>query len=166
MAVGTSVSVEEYLHTSYRPDCDYVDGQVQERNLGEQDHGRTQREILFYLAGRYPNLREQLIPEQRVQVKANRFRVPDVCVLAEGTSEERIVTTAPILCIEILSPEDRRSRYLERVNDFFEMGVPSCWIIDPASRCAWVATPGHLAEVLDGVLRSGDLEMPLAAILK
>ena len=26
MAVGTFVSVEEYLHTSYRPDCDYVDG--------------------------------------------------------------------------------------------------------------------------------------------
>ena len=35
MAVGTLVSVEEYLHTSYQPDCDYVDGEVQERNLGE-----------------------------------------------------------------------------------------------------------------------------------
>src|SRR5947208_3015723 len=101
MAVGTFVSVEEYLHTTYRPDRDYVDGEVRERNLGEQDHGRTQREILFYLAGRYPDVREQLIPEQRVQVKATRFRIPDVCVLAADTAEELIVTTPPILCIEI-----------------------------------------------------------------
>ena len=28
---GTLVSVEEYLATSYPPDCDYVDGQVLER---------------------------------------------------------------------------------------------------------------------------------------
>jgi hypothetical protein len=34
MAVGIFVSVEEYLHTSYQPDCDYVDGEVLERNLG------------------------------------------------------------------------------------------------------------------------------------
>ncbi|HWF07355.1 MAG TPA: Uma2 family endonuclease [Bryobacteraceae bacterium] len=83
MAVGTQVSVEEYLHTSYRPDCDYVDGEVLERNLGEKDHGSTQREILFYLGNRYPGLRRRLLPEQRVQVKTTRFRIPDVCILAE-----------------------------------------------------------------------------------
>lgn len=33
MAAGTQISVEEYLHTVYRPDCDYVDGVVEERNL-------------------------------------------------------------------------------------------------------------------------------------
>src|SRR5579875_879313 len=27
------ISVEEYLSTSYRPDCDYVDGEIEERNL-------------------------------------------------------------------------------------------------------------------------------------
>jgi Uma2 family endonuclease len=166
MAVGTFVSVEEYLHTSYRPDCDYVDGEVQERNVGERDHGRLQREMLFYLAGRYPRLRERLFPELRVQVKATRFRIPDVCVLAEDAPEEQIATTPPILCIEILSPEDRMSRSLERVKDYLEMGVPSCWIIDPAGHRAWVATPGHLDEATDGVLRSGGLEMPLVAVLR
>jgi Uma2 family endonuclease len=166
MAVGALVSVDEYLHTTYRPDCDYVDGEVQERNLGEKDHGRMQREILFYLAGRYPHVRERLIPEQRVQVKATRFRIPDVCVLAENAPEEQIVTFPPVLCIEILSPDDRMSRYLERVNDYFEMGVPACWIIDPAARRAWIATPGLLAEAAGGILRSGEFEMPLAEVLK
>jgi Uma2 family endonuclease len=165
MAVGTFVSVEEYLHTSYRPDCDYVDGEVQERNLGEFEHGSMQREILIYLSGRYPHLRRRLIPEQRVQVQPTRFRVPDVCILAEDAPKEQIVTFPPILCIEILSPEDRMSRYLERVKDYFDIGVPTCWIIDPVARVAWVATPGNLAEATDGTLRAGEIEMPLDAVL-
>jgi hypothetical protein len=28
------VSVEEYLHTVYEPDCDYVDGRIEERLVG------------------------------------------------------------------------------------------------------------------------------------
>ena len=166
MAVGTRVSVEEYLHTSYRPDCDYVDGEVQERNLGEKDHNRTQRELLLYLIARYPDLREQIIPEQRMRVTANRFRVPDVCILAPDAPDEQVLTYPPVLCIEILSPEDRMGRYIERLNDYFEMGVPVCWIIDPIGRKGWVATPGHMDEAIDGVLRSGDFEMPLTDVLE
>jgi hypothetical protein len=48
MATGSLVSVHEYLSTSYRPDCDYVDGVVLERNLGETDHSLLQMEIGHY----------------------------------------------------------------------------------------------------------------------
>ncbi len=44
MAAGSLVSIHEYLNTSYRPDRDYVDGMVLERNLGEYDHARLQTE--------------------------------------------------------------------------------------------------------------------------
>jgi hypothetical protein len=37
---STLISIEEYLRTSYHPDCDYVDGEIQERNLGEREHAR------------------------------------------------------------------------------------------------------------------------------
>ena len=40
MPTGTLISVEQYLATSYRPDCDYVDGRIEERNLGKLDHSR------------------------------------------------------------------------------------------------------------------------------
>ena len=46
--VGTLISVEEYLHTTYDPDCDYVDGEVLERNMGDQAHSTTQVEFAFY----------------------------------------------------------------------------------------------------------------------
>ena len=42
------MSVDEYLHTVYRPDCDYVDGEVLERNMAEQTHSITQGEFCFY----------------------------------------------------------------------------------------------------------------------
>jgi hypothetical protein len=45
MPSRTLVSVEEYLHTSYDPDCDYVDGEIVERNVGELDHSDSQRRI-------------------------------------------------------------------------------------------------------------------------
>ena len=34
----TQVSLEEYLRTHYEPDCDYVDGELEERNTGELEH--------------------------------------------------------------------------------------------------------------------------------
>ena len=36
------ISVDEYLRTSDRPDCEYLEGQVLERNLGERPHARLQ----------------------------------------------------------------------------------------------------------------------------
>ncbi len=166
MAVGALISVEEYLRTSYRPDCDYVDGEVRERNLGERKHSGTQGEIIFYLRTRYPRLRWRVLPEQRVQVSPTRFRIPDVCVLAEDAPEEEITRTPPILCIEILSPEDTMNRLMERVKDYFSIGVSACWIIDPISRTAWTATPGQLIEATEGILRAGGIEMPLKEVLE
>jgi len=42
MSTATAVSLSEYLNTSYRPDCDYLDGELLERNGGERDHSRLQ----------------------------------------------------------------------------------------------------------------------------
>jgi Uma2 family endonuclease len=166
MAAGTLVSLDEYLNTSYKPDCDYVDGEIQERNLGEKDHSKAQRRVIRYLCAQYPRFAENVYPELRIRIRAARYRIPDVCILSENAPDEQVPAYPPALCIEILSPEDRMSRYLERVNDYFEMGVPHCWIVDPIARRGWVATPGHLDEALDRVLRSGEFEMPLSAVFE
>ena len=74
------ISVEQYLRTSYRPDCDYVDGEVVERNLGERDHSWLQIVLGRYMLNRYEHEGIFVFPELRVQVKAGRFRIPDLCV--------------------------------------------------------------------------------------
>lgn len=166
MADGALMTIEEYLHTSYRPDCEYVDGEVQERLWGEFDHARAMGEILFYLVDRYPGLRRRVLPSLRVRVGPTCVRVPDICVLAEDAPEEQVPTLPPILCIEILSPEDGMMRFMAKLKDFADMGVPTCWIIDPVADRAWIATSGIITEAADGILRAGDLEMPLTEILE
>jgi Uma2 family endonuclease len=163
MASRTLISVEEYLRTSYRPDCDYVDGEVLERNLGERDHSSLQKALILYLGTREKQLGIEVFPEQRVQVKPTRFRIPDVCVVL-GHTDEQIFTKPPLLCIEILSPEDRMSRVEERVDDYLAMGVPCVWVLDPAKKRAWSITPAEgWREAKSGVLKVENcaIELPL-----
>jgi Uma2 family endonuclease len=166
MAVGTSISVEEYLRTAYRPDRDYVDGEVVERNLGEQSHGRLQGSILRWLWDREREFGFRTLPEVRLQVLPNRFRIPDLMLIPPEASKEKIIRTPPLLCIEVLSPEDTLSRIHRRVQEYLNMGVPTCWIVDPESGEAWIAASGQLTKVTDGILRAGDIEMPLAEVLE
>src|SRR5689334_16699430 len=109
MQTGELISVREYLRTSYRPDCDYVDGVVVERNLGERDHAELLGAVFAFFYNRRKEWRIHVFPEQRVQVSATRFRIPDVCVTVGERPEEQIFTHPPFICIEILSPEDRLS---------------------------------------------------------
>ncbi len=154
MAILTPISIDEYLHTSYRPDCDYVDGIVVERNVGEKDHSTVQRKLILFLGNRQTEWGILVYPEQRVQVKPNRFSVPDVCVVRADAPDEQILTHPPLLCIEILSPDDRMSQMLDRVKDYLDLGVPSVWVIDPQTRRAQIYTSGAAREVLDGTLRA------------
>jgi hypothetical protein len=81
MASRTLVSVEEYLRTGYRPDCDYVDGEIVERNLGETDHSDCLGHIYAYFLNRSKQLRVYPLVEQRVHVCSARFRVSDVSIV-------------------------------------------------------------------------------------
>jgi Uma2 family endonuclease len=150
----------------YRPDCDYVDGEVQERNLGELDHGRLQKRLVMYFGQREKQWGIEVIPEQRVQVSPTRFRIPDVCVVL-GEPDGQIFRKPPFLCIEVLSPEDRHSRTRQRVDDYLKMGVPFVWVIDPQAKAAYTITPAEgWREVKDGVLRTANpaFEVPLPEI--
>jgi Uma2 family endonuclease len=140
------VSVHEYLATCYRPDCDYVDGIIEERNMGEWDHGRVQALLVGFFLSRERRLGIRVVPEQRVQVKPTRFRIPDVCVVAGPEPAEQILTRPPFICIEILSRDDRMSDMQERVQDYLEFGVPYVWILDPKSHQAWRCSPGEMRQ--------------------
>ena len=47
-----AVSLDEYLNTSYRPDCDFLEGEILERNVGEWDHSRLQALLGSFLLDR------------------------------------------------------------------------------------------------------------------
>ncbi|MEI9815031.1 MAG: Uma2 family endonuclease [Acidobacteriota bacterium] len=108
----------------------------------------------------------EVFTEIRIRVSASRFRIPDICVTL-GDPGEEILTRPPLLCIEILSPEDRMARVETRVRDFLDMGVPYVRLLNPATRQAHVGRPGQpLMEIEDDILRTENpaIEMPLAGL--
>jgi Uma2 family endonuclease len=151
MATTTTnlISLEEYLHTIYHPDCDFVDDHIEERTLGEFDHGNMQAALTawFFNQGREWNIRA--VVELRTRVTPTRVRIPDVCLLRRDAPRDPVTLTPPLLCIEILSPEDRLPRVLKVLDDYVTMGVPNLWILDPIERVAYLYKDGALRLVTD-----------------
>jgi Uma2 family endonuclease len=166
MSTAATVLLEEYLQTSYRPDCEYVDGELLERNVGEWDHSRLQGLLYRYLGNREKEWGILVVPEQRVQVKARRFRVPDITVLTGQAPTGGTITDPPFLCIEVLSPEDRMQQMQERIDDYLTFGVRYVWLIHPGTRRAFVYTAEGVREVKDGLLSTSDpdIRVPLSEL--
>lgn len=161
----TAVTTQEYLSTVYRPDCDFVDGEVQERNVGTFDHARLQGAVFAYFYNRRREWGICVVPEQRVQLSPTRFRVPDVCVVL-GQPTGQIFRDPPFICVEILSPDDRVSRTNERLVDYLNFGVPYVWLLDPQTRKAWRCTPGAMVEVAELRTENPTMVVPLADLFE
>ena len=166
MATETQVALEEYLSTVYEPDCDYVDGELEDRNVGEFDHGDLQSEIVHYFRTRRREFSLRAIGEWRTRVSPTRYRVPDVTLIREPFVKERVLTQPAYVCIEILSPEDRWSRLNHKLNDYVKAGVENIWVIDPAERIAWTFDElgAHQLSGTTLTTKDGNIALPLAEI--
>lgn len=153
------IPVSVYLRSVFRPDVDYVDGEIEERNLGEVDHAMLQRILLMALIALEDEGSFIALQETRVQASATRFRVPDVCVIPASNVPQRIIQEAPLLCVEVLSPRDNVMRMQQRCMDFVRMGVPEIWILDPEAETAYVMQGDTMTE-----RRTGPLQVPGTAL--
>jgi hypothetical protein len=52
MSTAALVHLKQYLATTYHPDCDYVDGVLVERNVGQKDHSKLQGEVFAWFRSR------------------------------------------------------------------------------------------------------------------
>ncbi len=95
----TLIPVDEYLSTSYTPDVDYLDGCLEERNVGTKPHGK----MTFHIAKMLENRGLAAFIETRLRINPTRFRVPDVCAYLTEPDED-VFTTPPLLCVGVLSP--------------------------------------------------------------
>ena len=108
-----------------------MDGEIQERNLGEFDHADLQTAVNTLLRNRQQEW---------------KIRVVDL-------AREQIIRHAPPLCIEVLSPEDTFSRTQAKCRDYLAMGVPEVWIFDPEERKAYIVRDDVMIEQSTGALR-------------
>jgi len=160
------ISVDEYLSTVYRPDCDYIDGEVLERNMGEKPHARLQTFFVRYFAPFERKWNVETLPEQRTRISERRYRIPDVALVPLNDDEPLIVASPPLLCIEILSSKDRIRKVQERIVDYANLGVQTSWVIDPWRRIAYTAGPDAVLHPTEGILTvpGTDISIEVSAI--
>lgn len=146
MAATTSqLSVQDYLKMTCDPDCEFVEGVVEERPVGERDHAAWQDAIQACFRDHKREWNIMVYPELRVQVAPHRFRVPDVTVLSREAPREQIITHAPLAVFEILSPEDSMTRMLEKLADYERMGIRAIWVVEPKKPSYFRFFEGKLA---------------------
>jgi Uma2 family endonuclease len=139
MATSPSLlSIEEYLRTSYHPDADYVDGEIEERNLGEYEHARLQFILAAMFARHEREWNVRGLTEQRIYINSSRVRICDLCLISREAIRERVLHQPPLLCLEILSPEDRLSRAEIVLQDYLNIGVQNIWLLDPIRQAAHI----------------------------
>jgi Uma2 family endonuclease len=147
-SVAKTMTLEEYLHTSFRPDCDFVAGQIEERNVGEMKHSLLQMQLGYWFISKRADWKVRVMSELRTRTGEDRIRIPDVSVAYDDAAMvERVRVTAPLIAIEILSPEDRLPRVLVRLEDLRLMGVENLWLLDPEDRVAFTYTAAGLKQV-------------------
>jgi Uma2 family endonuclease len=142
----TLLSIDAYLRTFYKPDVDFVDGEIEERNVGKYEHSKIQLLVSSFFAVNDDAWQTDAVVEQRIRVSPTRVRVCDVAVLHADVPHEEVTATPPLICIEILSPEDRLSRAKVVLADYLAMGVRNLWLIDPIRRVAYTFDPDGLHE--------------------
>lgn len=166
MSTRLLMDVEEYLRTSFEgSDCDYLDGEVVERNMGELPHADVQGNLLRLLQRLRSKLGIRVVPEIRIQIHSRRFRVADLAAWRDDDIGTNIPTKTPFLVVEILSPEDRMVRMLPKVQEYLSIGVEYIWLVDPQDKAALTFSQKDPKGSVCEVLRTEHpaIEIPLQA---
>jgi Uma2 family endonuclease len=164
MSTKVLMDVGEYLRTSFEgPDCEYLDGEIVERNMGEIPHGDVQTNLISLLRKMRSRLGIRVIAEIRIQISPTRYRVADLAVWRNDAIGTGIPTVAPFLVVEILSPEDRMVRMLPKIQEYLSIGVEWIWIVDPQEQSALLYSRQNPAGAVCDTLRTENpsIEIPL-----
>lgn len=130
-ATTTFVPLEVYLRTSYRPDVDYVDGVIEERNLGQNDHSAWQAALVSWFRQQAHSGGVRVRPELRVRVAGTRVRIPDVALIDRDLPQDPVATHPPVAVFEVVSPDDTLPGLAKRCSDYEGMGIRTILVIDP-----------------------------------
>jgi Uma2 family endonuclease len=151
----TLVSVGEYLNSSHKPVCEYIDGVLHPKPIPTKLHALIQFLIVSML--RAQNV--EALAEVTVRLTETKFLVPNV--IADYRIQDPYPTEPVALCVGILSPEDRLSAAFAKCEQYHEWGVPSCWVVDPQKQTAWEyhagADPNRIE--MPGILRAQNLSI-------
>jgi len=147
----SAIPLELYLRRTYRPDCDYIDGEVRERNAGYWPHSEMMV-IVGAMLHEFAKATDTVaLLSVRIRVSEDCVLVPDLCLAHRTRPREDVIVTPPLLCVEVVAEEDTFFAMQERVDRFLAMGVENIWLIDERGRFGWVASRQGFLLPEDGI---------------
>src|SRR5579863_2315600 len=155
MSAAAIVSVKDYLHRTEKPYCEYVDGVLHPKAFANTYHARAQVSLMMLL----DKQGVEALAEVTVRITPTKYLIPDV--IAAPVIQSPYPTEPVLLCVEILSPEDRVGAMLAKCEQYHAWGVPFCWVVDPEKQTAWQYHSGGEPEHINrgGTLSAGDLSV-------
>jgi Uma2 family endonuclease len=117
--------------------------------VGKTDHARVQALLAALFVNHEQDWNILVTTEQRMQVSADRVRIPDVTLVRPGGLSEDVLSTPPLCVIEILSADDTYSRTWEKAQDYRRMGIENIWLIDPGIRNGQASTVNGWRDTLE-----------------
>lgn len=164
----SKISLEEFLLLpETKPASEYVDGQIYQKAMPQGKHSTLQFEFPLRInrIGK-PQKLAYAFPELRCTF-GGRSIVPDIAVFewsripfnASGEIENTF-TIAPDWIIEILSPEQKSTRVINKILFSIKNKTKLGWLIDPEERLVIVFQPQQEPEVKE----NGDI-LPVLDVL-
>ena len=179
MSVGQKlVTAEELFEMGSEARLELVRGELFERNPTGWDHGEVSSVINIILGGfvRDQDLGKTVIAEMgfRIEGAPDTVRAPDVAFVVKGRiptgPQKTYFDGAPDLAIEVVSPSDRISKVMEKVEMWLQCGARTVWLVDPVRKSASIATlvDGHVESREVDSLSDADLlpgfDLPLTEL--
>lgn len=120
------------LYAGRKPSFELLDGEAVQKTLPTRLHSILQ----FILAVMLSDLGFKARPELTLAIDDSWDPVPDVAGIL-GPEEDPYPTRAVAVAIEVLSPEDRFTRVIQKCRKYAEWGVADILVFDPVGREAW-----------------------------
>lgn len=156
---AVSVSIEEYLNTSYEGAFEYVDGELKEKTVTGHAHGQVQGLLYMWFHQHRKEWGIACSVETHTRVSPTRVRLPDVVVIGRGTAPKHTIVQAPLLAIEVFSPSNQPGEPDRRARDLAAMGTADIWLIDPEQRSGFVWDGSYWSPADTNYLRSSTSEI-------
>ena len=140
-----------------------VRGEVVELSPPYSDHGYVCLTLgsLLFIYGKESGWGYGLSNDASVQTQRNpdTVRGPDICFYSEARHPRSklgpsLLTVAPDVAIEVVSPSNRRSELLQRVAEYLAAGSLAVWLVYPKKRSVAIFRDSQTPPV---VLTEGDV---------
>lgn len=166
MAAATShLTLEEFhrLYDGVKPNHEYWYGVAIPKPMATSLHSLLQLVLTMLLTSRG----WKPLPELTLKMGSGLELIPDL--VATRRRIQLPYPSEPVeICIEILSPDDRLKKTLDKARLYLDWGVGFVWIVNPIERTAWMVTPENPEGVwipVNGSLTAGeDTQISLAEL--